>query len=492
MKQVVLIMVDTQRQDMLSCYNKKFIQTPALDSIAESGTQFQQGYTCQPVCGPARSAIFTGIFPHGNGMVANSMQLGANTKTAGQYLKPNGIECAFVGKWHLDGGDYFGYGKCPDGYNPKYWYDMRNFIDELPSDKERRKSRVNMGARFDDPKEENTYAHRCCDRAIKFLDEYRDKDFFLTLSLDEPHDPSVCPRRFVVKAFKEQRKFKKPKNYYASLKDKPEHQKVWSESFKKTPFFAYRLALSRNFLPCNSFCDYEIGRVLDHVKELGLEPMIIYTSDHGDMMTSHGLTNKGCVMYNEVTRIPFLISGGGFGTGVKEETPVSHIDLLPTIMKYFDVHIPAVLQGEPLQNIEHNARRDVFTEYTRYEVDHDGFMGFQPIRCIFDGRYKLVINLLTTDEFYDLEKDPYEMKNLIWDPEYAEIRDKAHDRLIHQMDVTRDVYRGYYWLCRPWRKGENIKPSMKNSGYERRMPEEDFRQLNYSTGLPFEGNDIKR
>lgn len=238
MKQVVLIMVDTQCQKMLSCYNEEFIKTPALDSISENGTQFRQAFTCQPVCGPARSAIFTGIFPHGNGMVANSMQLGANIKTVGQYLSPHGIECAYIGKWHLDGGDYFGYGKCPDGYNPDFWYDMRNFLDEMPDDEARRKSRVNMARRTDDPKEEDTYAHRCCDRAIRFLEEYKNKDFFLTLSLDEPHDPSICPRRFVKQTLKERKKFKKPENYYASLEDKPEHQKVWSDSFAKAPFSA--------------------------------------------------------------------------------------------------------------------------------------------------------------------------------------------------------------------------------------------------------------
>lgn len=256
------------------------------------------------------------------------------------------------------------------------------------------------------------------------------------------------------------------------------------------PFVFYREAILRNFIACNSFCDYEIGRVLAHIKKLGLEPMVIYTSDHGDMLTSHGLTNKGCVMYNEVTRIPFIISGGGFEGGKAENTPVSHIDLLPTVMKHLGMEIPELMQGEPLQDIEHNARRDVFTEFTRYEVDHDGFMGYQPIRCIFDGRYKLVINLLTSDEFYDLETDPYEMRNLILDPEYAARRDEIHDRLIAHMDNTRDVYRGYYWLCRPWRRG--VKPSNRNSGYERRAPEENFVQLDYSTGLPVKDNNIKR
>lgn len=108
MKQAVLIMVDTQRQDMLSCYDADAAPTPVLDALAREGMQFTNGYTCQPVCGPARSAIFTGLYPHSNGMIANSMQLGANTKTAGEWLSPHGIECGYIGKWHLDGGDYFG------------------------------------------------------------------------------------------------------------------------------------------------------------------------------------------------------------------------------------------------------------------------------------------------------------------------------------------------------------------------------------------------
>ena len=113
MKQAVLIMVDTQRQDMLSCYDADAAPTPVLDALAREGMQFTNGYTCQPVCGPARSAIFTGLYPHSNGMIANSMQLGANTKTAGEWLSPHGIECGYIGKWHLDGGDYSATGDAP-------------------------------------------------------------------------------------------------------------------------------------------------------------------------------------------------------------------------------------------------------------------------------------------------------------------------------------------------------------------------------------------
>lgn len=483
------MMVDTQRQDMLHCYDSDFMPTDALDGLAREGVRFDNAFTCQPVCGPARSAIFTGLYPHSNGMVANCMQLGANVKTAGQWISPHGVSCAYVGKWHLDGGDYFGYGKCPDGYLPEYWYDMRNYLDELTPE-QRRLSRVNMVRRSDDPREEDTYAHRCVDRAIDFVRKYAEKDFFLTVSLDEPHDPSVCPQRFFRKMRQVNFKFKRLPNVNASLKSKPDHQRVWAKHHKGTPFWAVRQGMKSMFA-CDLFCDYELGRLLKEVKRLGLRPMIVHTSDHGDMMLSHRIVGKGCVMYNEITRIPLIISGGGFGQGT-EKTPVSHIDLLPTIMEHLGVPIPKMMQGEKLQGLAHNARRDVFTEFTRYEVDHDGFMGYQPIRCIFDGRYKLAINLLTSDEFYDLEKDPYEKTNLIdtKDPSLRKVRDGLHDRLLQQMNVTRDVYRGYYWACRPWRKGK--KASWKNDGFTRQLVEEDFVQLDYNTGMPMKGDTRKQ
>lgn len=477
MRQVVLIMVDTQRKDMVGCYSGSVADTPNLKQLAAKGVAFTKAYTCSPVCGPARSAIFTGLFPHANGVIANGMPLGKTVKNAGEWLSGRGIACGYVGKWHLDGGDYFGYGKCPEGYHPDYWYDMKNYLDSLADDAARKRSRTNMAMRNDDPKEEDTYAHRCCDKAMAFLDEFADKDFFLTLSLDEPHDPSVCPRRFFDALNKKKFKIKQYPNYKAPLKHKPQPHQLWGKKYGKIPYAAYSYA-QKAFFACNEFCDYEIGRVLDKIRGLGISPMIIYTADHGDMLMSHQLAGKGCVMYNEITNVPLIIAGESVG---EAERPVSHIDLLPTVMRYFGVTVPKVLQGKPLQE-QSAPPHHVFMEYTRYEVDHDGFMGYQPIRCVCDGHYKLVINLLSSDEFYDLEADPYEIDNRLLDPACAKARDELHDCLLQHMNDTRDVYRGYYWRCRTWRKGE--KPSYDDTGMTRQPEEEDYVQLDYSTGLP--------
>ena len=113
-KQIILLMTDATRQDMVGCYGNPDMHTPNLDRLAENGVRYQNAYTCQPVCGPARSALFTGTYPHSNGSFANCIPLGANVKTIGQRLTDNGIRTAYIGKWHLDGGDYFGLGTCPE------------------------------------------------------------------------------------------------------------------------------------------------------------------------------------------------------------------------------------------------------------------------------------------------------------------------------------------------------------------------------------------
>jgi len=127
-------------------------------------------------------------------------------------------------------------------------------------------------------------------------------------------------------------------------------------------------------------------------------------------------------------------------------------------------------------------------EFGRFEIDHDGYMGFQPIRSAFDGRYKLVINLLDQDELYDLDNDPGETDNLIDNPETTEIRDDLHNRIIDWINSTRDPFRGYPWANRPWRK-DAPGPSFQNEGYTRQREESERyeeRQLDYTTGLPME------
>ena len=485
-KQVILFMTDTTRKDMLGCYGDSRMITPNLDRLAQEGIRYENAYSCQPVCGPARGAIFTGMFPHSNGVSTNSMPLGEGVKTIGQRLTDQQIHCGYIGKWHLDGGDYFGYGKCPEGWDQEYWYDMRCYLEEL-TDEERMKSRKRATAFEPDMTEGFTYAHRCCNRAIRFLEQYSDQDFFLTVSLDEPHGPSLCPPPFnhMYDGFS----FDDNEGFHDDLSDKPLMQRLWAGKDLKASSEELRKPTEKlsMFLGCNSFADYEIGRVLKVINEKMPDALVIYTSDHGAMLGSHHLNQKNAAIYREVANIPLLIRGGEKGKVV--QYPASHIDLAPTIMDYFGKKLPKAFAGKSMLPQIYDTTRKindvVFTEFTRYEVDHDGFGGLQMMRAASTERYKLALHLMDTDEFYDIQDDPCEVRNRIADEAYAQIRNDLHDQILKEMDETRDMYRGYQWAVRPWRS--DYQPTWANSGCTRQKEEEEIyepRQLDYDTGLP--------
>ena len=413
-KKVILIMTDTTRTDMLGCYGNPGMITPNLDQLAADGIRFEQAYTTQPVCQPARSAIFTGTYPHSCAGWSNCMGLSDNVQNIGRRLSDHGIHSAYIGKWHLDGGDYFGLGRCADGWDPDYWYDMRNYLDELTPE-ERYLSRQTHSMETHDIKAEFTFGHRCSDKAIDFLQKHHDldDDYFLVVSYDE------------------------------------------------------------------------IGRVLKAVNDYASDAVVIYTSDHGDMLYSHSLTAKGPAMYEEITHIPFIVRG--FGRNQVDPNPVSHINLAPTLCDIFGVPKPKVFERKSIYEELKTGQRTndyVFMEFGRYEVDHDGFGGYQPVRCVFDGRYKLVINLMTSDELYDLQNDPFELKTRILDASLDAEKKRLHEALLDNMYETRDPFRGYYWENRPW----NSYPADKtwNSRLmtrQRENEEYEPRQLDYNTGL---------
>ncbi len=461
-RQAILFLIDTQGANCVGCYTgNNSLRTPNLDRFAAAGARFNRAYTCSPVCGPARSAIFTGLYPHSNGVFGNDMAPHLDIPTLGQRLSDAGIHAGYIGKWHLDGTDYFGDGRCPSGWDSRFWFDGRNYLESLPDDHARDVSR-----RFLGPEEiaehgitaEFTHAHRIADRARDFIARNKDEDFLLVVSIDEPHGPCIAPEPFVG-AF-DDFLFPVP-NADTPLEGKPRGQRDWAEYVQANVARSLVKKEGKTWFKnprhfaCNSFSDHEVGRVLSAIDAHTPDALVIYTSDHGDMFGSHGLLGKGPAMYEEITRIPWLVRWpGNTAAGAVSDALVSHIDIVPTMLDFFGLPIPPLLQGKsllaPFQDAQAAANDVVFIEFNRFEVDHDGFGGFAPIRCVFDGRHKLAINLLDTDELYDLETDSFETRNLIDDPSCGEIRDRLHRRLLDWMNATRDPLRGPHWNRRAW------------------------------------------
>jgi len=480
-KQFVWIMTDSTRFDMLGCYGNPDMKTPCIDALAGEGVRFNRAFSAQPVCGPARSLLFTGIYPHENGSWGNCMPLGADVKTLGQRLQEKGIKTAYIGKWHLDGGDYFGNGVCPDGWDQDYWYDMKCYLDELDSDGDRMRSRK-AATCFENGGIDAgyTYGHRCAEKALDYIEKHSEDNFFLTVSFDEPHGPSLCPEPYA--SMYQDYEWPDSPAYHDPLENKPSYQAYWGKTVKagkgrKVPLY----------LGCNSFIDSEIGRIVDKVHELLPDAVILFTSDHGEALGAHGLNHKGPAVYDEITRVPLIISGPGFQRGTVAERTVSHADLPATVMDCMGLKIPKIFSGRSLAGMlkdgEDETDGRAFVEFNRYERDHDGFGGLQLMRGLVTDHYRLAVHLTDTDEMYDTDRDPYCVKNVIDDPEYAAKRDEMHDRILQWMNETRDPFRGYQWKCRPWRK--EYAPDWNVDGWTRQYDSEDgeYRQKDYDTGL---------
>ena len=189
----VFIMTDTQGTNVVGTYGHPELATPNIDRLAERGVKFNRAYTTCPLCTPARAGIFSGIYPHTAGAWTNNLPLGDNIKTMGQRFRDHDYRTAYVGKWHLDGHDYFGTGICPDGWDDAYWYDGKRYLDELSeSEITLWRSGLNSVDRLKahDIQPAFTWAHRVSDRAVDYLQRRPGEEpFVLVVSYDEPHHP---------------------------------------------------------------------------------------------------------------------------------------------------------------------------------------------------------------------------------------------------------------------------------------------------------------
>lgn len=442
-KQFVWLMTDTTRYDMIGCYKFPQMRTPNIDKMAEEGIRFDAAYCCQPVCGPSRSALFTGLYPHTNGMWANSMSMYDNVKTLGQWLMEAYIPCGYIGKWHLDEGDYFGKGVAPDGWDKDTWYDMRNYLDELSDTQKVRLRKPKTAGKVP---ENMTFAYRCTKRALEYIEKHKDEDFFLVVSFDEPHGPSVCPEPYASMDI-DYEIFRSPA-YQDTMENKPEYQKIWAgtnvlgkgEGNNIRPY---------GLVECNSYVDSQFGKILDKMKEITPDAMVVFTSDHGDALKAHNLSGKGNSVYDEIARIPLIFKGPMVRKGKVYSHVASHIDVMPTVLDYMTGSIPDVLQGKSMLSILKDEKQEeekpVFIEFGRFCCRSDQFGGFQPMRAVITDQFKLSLHMTGEGEMYHVQKDPDNLINIFNEPQYKQEKEYLIDLVLGWMRNTKDPFYGQYF-----------------------------------------------
>jgi uncharacterized sulfatase len=477
MPNVVLILTDTTNRHHLGAYGCAAADTPNIDRLGREGLRFDNSYSSSPVCTPARGCIFTGLHAPTNGATFNDATPYRNVPVLGELLGRTDVPFGYAGKWHLDGGLYNGYGLADGGFPQQWWYDGKNYADEIGPEMAARRKQF---ARVDFQQmrqlafeEEDCWAHRVTDRAISFLQARSgDRPFFFCASYDEPHGPFMCPRRFLDAVDPAGLEIRP--NVNADLSGKPAFRSMIAAGHTNREHELR--AFWRYYAACNTYLDYEIGRLVEAIDRThGEDTVVLYTSDHGEQMGSHGCWGKGWAPYEESTATPLIARGPGVAKASATDALASQVDFLPTICDLLGLEsIPERTHGVSLRPVLEDPSASVrdtaiFTfdrfgndgEPKRYP-DRDGSKlhepskgEFYPMRGIWDGRYKLIVNLFETDELYDLKEDPFEMNNRIGDSALAQTAERLHEALLTEMVQTGDPLRAVRWYDRPWRKGSS-------------------------------------
>ena len=419
-KNIIFYFSDQQRWDTV---NERV--TPNLMKLAEEGTLFENNFTCQPVCGPARACLQSGMYATQVECYWNGIALPRDITPLARHFNNAGYQTAYIGKWHLASDRYPGIGvHCEKTAIPKdrqgeyqYWRaaDCLEFT-----------SHGYNGYVFDGDGNQidfKGYRADCInDFALEYLDRRdTEKPFFMFISQLEPHHQND---HNTIEGYKET--VEQFKDYPI-----PDDLSFLKGNYKKE-YPDYISAINR--------LDYNVGRLVDKLKELGIydDTIIIYTSDHGaHFKTRNPEYKRSC--HESASRTPLIIKGGGFEAGRIEKRLSSLIDLPPTMLSMAGIGIPENYMGVDLTtqiNAPDKKRDCVFMQISESQCG----------RAIRTDRFKYAVRDLSPvgyahhsskvyfeDYLYDLQNDPIEKHNLVKNPKYSEIRQELKYLLLEQM-----------------------------------------------------------
>ncbi|MFH0963765.1 MAG: sulfatase-like hydrolase/transferase [Planctomycetota bacterium] len=471
---VLLIITDQQRRDTIRCYGQEAATTPHVDWLASRGARFDNAFCCAPMCSPARASILSGLYPHSHGVIANhqarpgpdQMHLPKNIALVADYLKPAGYLCGYSGKWHLGtGSDRRGFSDFAARLGV---YDVDSPEEDEMQEHARRlginiafgDSRTVDSGADPDPAYYDQHANvgpallpladfpasLMCDKAVDFIRRASraDAPFMLVFSCTEPHPPCVAPRPFHNMYRPEDVTLPstwQDRSFYAHLARRPHWQLKTTEELALTGDDLRKIWAA--YLGTASYVDHLVGRLASALLETDAinDTLIVFTSDHGDMLGSHGLFAKGPTLYDEVVRVPLIVvPPGGLNPSAVCETLVSHADLAPTILDFCGVPIPPSMQGLSIRPQTLGAPgppdRAVACEYHSSNWTDP----VSPLRMWRTAEWKYVESALGDHELYRLAEDPDELHDLAADPAFAPVLARLQEDLHRWCRATGDTW----------------------------------------------------
>jgi arylsulfatase A-like enzyme len=456
-KNILFVFTDQQRADTIGFKVGDNEVTPNLSRIAEDGTLFENAFTCQPVCGPARACIQTGTYATENGIYRNGLGLDMQPQNQGRtlatWLSKAGYEVGYIGKWHLgsnsgradfDIGEQVTFHRSAvkkghrGGYND-FWlaadglehtsHGYNGMVDQSWGDGPHPK-----GFMFDTENNKVEFEGYRVDAQTDFVLDYiknrsGDRPWFLFTSYLDPHHQNDHQRYEGPKGSKEMFKIPKdqvPKDLWGA---EWLNEGDWEKNYPD--YLGACWSLDKNF-----------NRIIELLKEKDMleDTLVIYTSDHG----SHFHTREGEYKRNSCDgclNVPMIIRGPGFNNGVRVKSLVSILDLVPTILQAAGVPIPDHIRGKPLQLLSEGNIPDEWPDAIFAEISES-----QVGRAIRTHKWKYSMKApgLTSRAFskspiymeeflFDLENDPSELINLVDDPKYSDVRKELGEKLKDNM-----------------------------------------------------------
>ena len=432
---LLFFLSDYHQRDIAGCYGNPIVQTPNLDHLAARGTRFANAYTNCPICVPCRASLATGQYVHQIRHWDNAFPYHGATPAWGHRLQAQGFQVDSIGKLHYRRAeDDDGFGRKLDAmYVAEGIGELISCLRENPPFRQGRAGLLQAG-----PGDSSymQYDARIADQACDWLADHAqdDKPWVLLVSFVSPHPPNRAPEELF-------------HHYVAS--DLPLPPQWQPNAWPQHPALDY---MRRYFgwepaLPGDSirqvtaayygrctYLDQKIGQVLATLDahDLADNTRIIYSSDHGAMLGARGLWGM-FTMYEESCAVPLIMAGPDVPEGRVARTPVSLVDVFPTVLEAVGAEATADdgnLPGESLLTMarQPDRERTVFSEYHAAGSRHGVYM-------VCDGHTKYVHYLNAPSQLFDLDQDPAERHNLADSPKHQTLRQTFEARLGRYVDV---------------------------------------------------------
>lgn len=435
-KMNVLLIISDDMRNELGCYASTLAKTPNLDKLAATGVRFDRAYCQFPLCGPSRASMLTGRYPGTIGVIGNRTWFGdkhPEVVSLPKHFKNSGYTSIRVGKifhggiddteaWSVDGQIRTLAGVPNDAPKPSKDTDPDDIVQVVPPEVRDRKSDSRIVL---EGKGEKHGDYKAADRAIKYLRQYKDQQFFLGCGFVKPHSPPEAPQSFY--DMWDPAKIPLPVDF-AAKPTVPAGFPAGSIRPKNADLFIGRDAseaeareMIRAYLASASFMDWNVGRVLDELDKLGLreKTIVVFWGDHGYQLGEKGKWSKAGSLWEQGARTPFFICDPRENTaGKSSPRVVEMIDLYPTLVELCGLDQPSGLDGRSLAPLlKDPAKEWNHPAYTVWSEDGQTFSGV----LVRDEKWRF-------GEFFgrgagkmlvDLGNDPHELKNLAELPENA-------------------------------------------------------------------------